>query len=177
MRWIVLLIFSLLFLGCIQNVVTEENSPQNATVNTAELKRLIIENPNEYLYPFDGFSYDNIRVDVEGYYIYVTAKCSELEGEDTYLFVNDNGTLILKSYCLEALPESVKLEAVSIAMSNETIAKNANGVVTVRRILPQTSAKFYEPKELFSVTWHGDKMVSALVDLDEKNVVSVWIGH
>ena len=176
MRWIVLLIFSLLFLGCIQNVVTEENSPQNATVNTAELKRLIIENPNEYLYPFDGFSYDNISVDVEGCYIYVTAKCFELEGEDTYLFVNDNGTLILKSYCLEALPESVKLEAVSLAMSNETVAKNANGVVTVRRILPQTSAKFYEPKELFSVTWHGDRIVSALVDLDEKRVVKVWLS-
>ena len=176
MRWIVLLIFSLLFLGCIQNVVTEENSSQNATVNTAELKRLIMERPNEYLYPFDGFSYDNVSVEVEGCYIYITAKCSELEGEDTYLFVNDNGTLILKSYCLEALPESVKLEAVSIAMSNETVAKNANGVVTVRRILPQTSAKFYKPKELFSVTWHGDRIVSALVDLDEERVVKVWLG-
>jgi len=174
MRWVILLI-PLLFLGCIQNVTTEEKTKNVTPNSTTELRNLILRNPDEYLYPFDGFSYDNISVKVEGSYVYVTAKCSELEGEDTYLFVNDNGTLMLRSYCLEALPESVKLEAISIAMSNETIAKNANGFVTVRRILPQTSAKFYKPKELFSVTWHGSKIVSALVDLDKKKVVAVWV--
>ena len=165
MRWVILLI-PLLFLGCIQN---NAKIHQNST---AELKDQILD----YLYPFDGFSYDNVSVEVKGDYIYVKAKCSKLKGEDIYLFVNDNGTLILKSYCLEALPESVKLEALSIAMSNETIAKNAKGIVTVRRILPQTSAKFYKPKELFSVTWHGDRIVSALVDLDKKTVVKVYIS-
>ncbi len=169
MRWAILLI-SLLFLGCIQNNVIRENS------NSIDLKNQILKNPNDYLYPFDGFSYDNVSIEVKDNYIYVKAKCSELEGEDTYLFVNDNGTLILKSYCLENLPESVKLEALSIAMSNETIAKNANGIVTVRRILPQTSAKFYKPKELFSVTWHGDRIVSALIDLDEGRVVRIYVS-
>jgi len=48
-------------------------------------------------------------------------------------------------------------------MSNETIAKNAT----------QTSAKFYKPKVLSSVTWHGDRIVS--VDLDEKRVMGVWL--
>ncbi len=169
MRLAILLLIPILFLGCVFH-----NNAKNVNSSSA-LESQIIKNPDDYLYPFDGFSYDNVSVKVEGNYIYVTAKCSELEGEDTYLFVNDNGTLILKSYCLEALPESVKLEAISIAMSNETISKNANGIVTVRRILPQTSAKFYEPKELFSVTWHGSRMVSALVDLEEGKVVRVWI--
>ncbi len=161
MRWLILL--SLLFLGCLGHQAVEHR---------ANLTDLVKSN----LYPFDGYRYDNVSVKVEDNKIFVKAKCSELEGEDDYIFVNDNGTLILKSYCLEALPQALKDELIGIALSNRTIAENANGIVTVRRILPQTSAKFYAPKELFSVTWHGEKTVSALIDLDAKRVVRIYIG-
>ncbi len=158
MRWQILI--SLLFLGCLSH-----------TTHT-NLTELVKAN----LYPFDGYSYDNVSVKVMGDLVYVKARCSKLDGVDEYLFMNDNGTLILKSYCLEALPQALKDELIEIALSNETIAKNAEGVVTVRRILPQTSAKFYAPKELFSVTWHGNSIVSALIDLDKGKVVRVYVS-
>ncbi len=152
MRWLVLL--SLLFLGCLGHGYKTVKSN---------------------LCPFDGYTYDNVSVEKRGKYIYVRASSSELDGVDEYLFVDDNGTLVLKSYCLEALPGSLKDELVDIALSNETVAKYANGIVTVRRILPQTAAKFYAPKELFSVTWHGNGVVSALIDLDKREVVRVYV--
>jgi len=155
------IIFLFLLLCCIQK---------------GDLVEKIRSNPDEYLYPFDGFRYDNISVELKDETIYVKATCSELEGEDIYVFVNENGTLTLRSYCLEALPKVVKMRAVEIAMSNETIGRNAEGVVTVRRILPHTSAKFYIPKVLFSVTWHEERVVSALVDLDEGKVVRVYVS-
>ncbi len=138
----------------------------------ADVKTLVEKN----LVPFDGFSYDNVSVKRVGNEIIVKAKCKDLDGEDEYIFRYENGTLRLVSYCLEALPISLKYEAVSIALSNETVSKNARGVVTVRRILPDTAAKFYEPKELLSVTWweNGNAVVSALIDPDEKVVVRVF---
>ena len=161
MRWLILL--SLLFLGC---------SSLSHKPNGTNLTELVKAN----LYPFDGYSYDNVSVKVNGKLVYVKARCSELDGVDEYLFLYDNGTLILKSYCLEALPKALKDELIDIALSNATIAENAEGVVTVRRILPQTSAKFYKPKELFSVTWHGNRVVSALIDLDEEKVVRIYVS-
>ncbi len=162
MRYILVLLTIPLSFCCVQQSV------QQSFID--ELKS------GKHLYPFDGFSYDNISVELRNDTIYVRAKCSELEGEDIYVFVNEEGRLILRSYCLEALPGSVKLNAIELALSNETIKRNASGIVTVRRILPQTSAKFYIPKELFSVTWHGGRIVSALVDLDEGKVVRVYVG-
>ncbi len=153
-------LISIFFLGC---------------VNKESIKEKIENNPDEYLFPFDGFKYDSINVSVEGDRVYVVAKSSELDGEDVYLFVISNNSLILKSYCLEALPINLKERAIEIALSNEKIAYNADGVVTVRRILPQTSERFYMPKELFSVTWHGNKTVSALIDMDEEKIVNIYI--
>lgn len=158
-RIFVFLVLISLLLGCVEG----------------DIGKKIRKNPDEYLYPFNGFEYDSINVSVEGDRIYVVAKSSELDGEDVYLYINDNGTLILKSYCLEALPLGLKQKAIEIALSNEQILNNASGVVTVRRILPHTAAKFYQLKELFSVTWHGDKTVSALVDIEEERVVDVYI--
>ncbi len=135
----------------------------------------ITEKVRENLYPFNEFEYDSINVSVKGDKIYVVAKSSELDGEDVYLLLNDNGTLILKSYCLEALPVGLKQKAVAIALSNEQIFYNANGFITVRRILPFTAEKFYQPKELFSVTWHGNKTVSALIDIEEEKIVAIYI--
>jgi hypothetical protein len=172
MRWIFVFLITLLFLGCVQiNGTTNKTVTPEPTKSPKNLTELVKEN----LQPFDGFEYDNISVKIDGDRILVKATCSELDGEDVYLFAYDNGTLTLKSYCLEALPLALKEKAVSVALTNETIAENANGIVTVRRILPHTSAKFYIPKELFSVTWHGSRIVSALVDLEEERVVEVYV--
>lgn len=176
-------ILTIFISGCIQTEV-RNNATENATVvgnvtgkhSLSDIVKEIKNNPYDYLTPYDGFSYDNITVSVEDNKITVRAVSKDLEGEDIYVFVYDNGTLVLKSYCLEALPLSVKDEAVGVALSNETIYKKAEGYVTVRRILPHTSAKFYMPKELFSVTWHGERVTSALVDLDEETVVKVYIS-
>jgi hypothetical protein len=167
---VIFLLISFLFFGCISSVNKSLN--ENTNKNTSKIS--ILSKINKSLYPFDDCSYSNVSISISGEYIYVKAKSSMLKGEDIYLFVNRNGTLILKSYCLEALPESVRSEAIAVAMSNRTIAENTTGIVTVRRILPQTSAKFYEPKVLFSVTWHGSKTTSALVDLDSGKVVRIW---
>jgi len=53
----------------------------------------------------------------------------------------------------------------------EVMEKSAPGVPTVRRILPDTSKKYYAAKTLLSVTSPG---ISALVDPDEWKVVQVW---
>ncbi len=164
-RKIILLFFIFIISASLFGCVTHNES----------IAEKIKRNPNDYLYPFDSFNYDKINVSVEGNRIYVVAKSNELNGEDIYLFLYDNGTLILKSYCLEALPLNLKNRAIEIALSNETIANNANGIVTVRRILPQTAERFYLPKELFSVTWHGNITVSALIDMDDERIVSIYV--
>ncbi|ADC69693.1 conserved hypothetical protein [Methanocaldococcus sp. FS406-22] len=131
----------------------------------------------EWLIPFNGYKYDNITISKINDEIVVHATSKDLDGEDIYVFIYKNDTLMLKSYSLEALPKDVKEKAINIALRNEEIYKNAEGYVTVKRILPQTSKKFYLPKILFSVTWHSkDKVVSALIDLDEEKVVKTYIG-
>ncbi len=183
-RLLFLIFLFVVLLGCIQdesskNIIkeSETNISKESPPTLEELAEKIKKNPDEFLSPYDGFSYDNITVSVEDDKITVKAKSKDLPGEDTYLFVYENGILILKSYLLEAIPLSVREKAINIAMSNETIYGNAKGYVTVRRILPHTAAKFYLPKELFSVTWHGDRIVSALVDLEEKKVVRTYVSE
>jgi len=172
-KLMLLLMISLLFFGC----VTTGRPQLKSKNNNNSTSKTLLSRIKEYLCPFDGYRYSNVSIKINGSRILVKAKCSELNGEDYYLFVNDSGILVLKSYCLEALPENVKNEAVAVAMSNKIIAKNASGPVTVRRILPQTSEKFYKPETLFSVTWHGNKVVSALVDLNTGKVVRVWASR
>ncbi len=177
MRKLTLFLIFLIFFGCLINLGCVTNSKTELNKNPGNrTTKAVLSKIKEYLCPFDGYSYSNVSIKINGSYIYVRAKCSKLEGEDDYLFVNDNGILILKSYCLEALPRNIKAEAIAVAMSDRLVAENASGIVTVRRILPQTSAKFYKPKVLFSVTWHGSKVVSALVDIDRGKVVRVWMS-
>jgi hypothetical protein len=80
---------------------------------------------------------------------------------------------------LEAIPESVRQDAIGIAMQDPGIAgalSDGAGVPTVKRILPETSSEFYAPKTLLSVTWI-DRAVSALVDMDTHRVVKTWSGE
>ena len=158
-------------------VNTNQSLKSKIRLQTAEdVAERIRSNPDDFLFPYDGFNYTEVNVSVEGERIVVKARSEDLPGKDVYLFVVDNGSLTLKSYLLEALPLSVKEKVISVALSNETVYENAGGYVTVRRVLPHTAAKFYLPKEMFSVTWHGDRVVSALVDLDEERVVRVFIS-
>jgi len=87
--------------------------------------------------------------------------------------VYEDGNLIQTGYLLEAIPMQVRDDAISTALSSSEIASLSikPGIPTVRRILPETSEKYYAPKTLLSVTWDG---ISGLIDLDEHKVVKVW---
>ena len=50
------------------------------------------------------------------------------------------------------------------------------GTPTVRRILLETTEKFYAAKTCLSVTW-ADASTSALVDMDTRRVVKTWSGE
>jgi hypothetical protein len=91
---------------------------------------------------------------------------------DIYDFTYSDGTLTRTSYLLEALQSHDRNAAIAAAMQKkEVMAKGVPGIPTVRRILPDTSKKYYAAKTLLSVTWTG---ISVLVDPDEWKVVQVW---
>ena len=91
---------------------------------------------------------------------------------DIYDFIYSGGTLTRTSYLLEALQAHDRNAAISAAMQKrEVLEKGVTVVPTVRRILPDTSKKYYAAKTLLSVTWTG---ISVLVDPDEWKVVQVW---
>ncbi|AEA47860.1 hypothetical protein [Archaeoglobus veneficus] len=170
-----LLIFALAIAGCNQPGSGDSVGNTSSSSEVANTSEVIEKKIMTSLLPYDGFTYKSVNITCDGSTIDVVATSPELDGTDIYRFVYDNGTLILKSYCLEALPLSLKEKAIAIAMSDERVRnQNPSGEVTVRRVLPETASKFYQPKELFSVTWHGETIVSALVDVEEEIVVSVW---
>jgi hypothetical protein len=91
---------------------------------------------------------------------------------DVYDFTYSDGILTRTSYLLEALQPHDRNAAIAAAMQKkEVMEKGVPGVPTVRRILPDTSKKYYAAKTLLSVTWTG---ISVLVDPDEWKVVQVW---
>jgi len=91
---------------------------------------------------------------------------------DVYDFTYSDGTLTRTSYLLEALQPHDRDTAIATAMQKkEVMEKGAPGIPTVRRILPDTSKKYYAEKTLLSVTWTG---ISVLVDPAEWKVVQVW---
>jgi hypothetical protein len=100
---------------------------------------------------------------------------------DRYDFVYSDNEIIITGYILEAIPESVRSEAISLALQNEEVASAmgsgmyTNGDPSVKQILPETSEKFYTGKPLISVTWM-DSSISALIDMDTRAVVQVWTG-
>lgn len=138
----------------------------------AELSRRII--------PYPGTVYDNVTVSImekDGVMRFrVSATSSACRYPDLYDFTYNN-RLIRTGYLLEAIPEPVRQDAIGIAMQNQEIADaiSGAGIPTVKRILPETSEKFYAPKTLLSVTWI-DAPVSALVDMDSRSVVETWKG-
>ncbi|AKB24470.1 hypothetical protein MSMTP_1001 [Methanosarcina sp. MTP4] len=136
--------------------------------------------------PYPGMEYDNVTLSAsrenDKLRIHAIAESSGSRYPDLYDFTYRDGALIQVGYLLEAIPESVRSEAIGVAMQNEGIANalstdtNAYVVSSVKRILPETSEKFYSGKTLISVTWL-DYSVSALIDMDTGEVVQVWNGQ
>nr|QNO45873.1 hypothetical protein GMLOODHH_00003 [Methanosarcinales archaeon ANME-2c ERB4] len=130
--------------------------------------------------PYSGAAYDNVTVSVfekdDAMHLRVSATSSACRYPDLYDFTYQNRELVRTGYLLEAIPEITRHDAVEIAMQNPEIAgalPGGSGVPTVKRILPETSEKFYATKTLLSVTW-ADASVSALVDMDTGSVVETW---
>ncbi|NOR60659.1 MAG: hypothetical protein GQ469_08545 [Methanosarcinales archaeon] len=133
--------------------------------------------------PYAGTEYENITISAskenDKLRLHVSGVSANTMHPDLYDFTYnyDKNELIRVSYLLEAIPESVRGEAIGIAMQNEQIrdalSAGMGGTPSVKRILPETAEKFYEPKTLLSVTWK-DSSLSALVDVDTGQVVEVW---
>ncbi len=145
----------------------------------------IEENIAQQLSPYPGIKYDNITLSASEesnkIHIHATASSSDSRYADRYDFTYHDDELILAGYILEAIPESVRSEAIVLAIENEEIASamdsgmQIKGDPSVKQILPKTSEKFYTGKSLISVTWL-DSSISALVDMDTSTVVQVWTG-
>lgn len=98
----------------------------------------------------------------DGLHIRVIGISNAAINPDVYDFTYSDGTLTRTSYLLEALQPHDRDAAIAAAMQKrEVMEKGVLGVPTVRRILPDTSKKYYAAKTLLSVTWTG---ISVLVD-------------
>lgn len=106
----------------------------------------------------------------------VTGRSNMSPYVDIYELIYEKNELLMTGYLLEAVPQSQRSKAVMIASREAEISQSIIGTAeepTVKRILPETSSKYYQPKILLSVTWQGAG-VSALVDLDTSSVVKTW---
>ncbi len=120
--------------------------------------------------------YDHMNITAknerDGLHLRVIGISNAAINPDVYDFIYSGGTLTRTSYLLEALQAHDRDAAIAVAMQKrEIMEKGITGVPTVRRILPDTSKKYYAAKTLLSVTWTG---ISVLVDPDEWKVVQVW---
>ena len=120
--------------------------------------------------------YDIVNISVksenEGLHIRVIGISNAAINPDIYDFIYSDGILTRTSYLLEALQAQDRDSAIAAAMQKkEVMEKGVIGIPTVRRILPETSKKYYMPKTLLSVSWKG---VSALIDPDKREVVQIW---
>ncbi len=175
--------------GCIMGA--EDASSENSVVwigtppaESEDIGKKIIQQ----VIPYAGTEYENITISAsrknDKLRLHVSGVSANAMHPDLYDFTYnyDNNELIRVSYLLEAIPESVRSEAIGIAMHNEQIrdvlstGMSGNSIPSVKRILPETAEKFYEPKTLLSVTWK-DSSLSALVDVDTGQVVEVWSGN
>jgi hypothetical protein len=108
----------------------------------------------------------------DGLHIRVIGISNAAINPDIYEFTYSDGTLTRTSYLLEAMQPHDRDAAIAAAMQKkEVMEKGVPVIPTVRRILPDTSKKYYAAKTLLSVTWTG---ISVLVDPDEWKVVQVW---
>jgi hypothetical protein len=153
-------------------------------------ERSLISAFSAEIMPYKGGKYDKVNISVtrnsENYDLRVICFSDECEYPDVYDFTycDAEKELILNGYLLEAIRQTDRAGAISVALLNgeavNLLRANDLGSVmpTVRRVLPDTAEKFYLPKTLVSVTWtkfgENPVVVSVLVDLDEGKAVSVW---
>lgn len=185
-KFVYLLLFSFLIIsGCISS--ESNNRPdwlhqvnwEGDITEDAKIETLLWEQ----ITPYRSIEYDfvNITTTQAGEFIgiQVKARSTEVPYQDIYDFSYKNDTLVMTGYLLEAIPAADRIKALDIVFSKGEEIKPAitqsQSEPTVKRILPQTSEKFYKPKTLLSVTWQ-DVRVSALVDVDTYSIVDTWSG-
>lgn len=120
------------------------------------------------------YDFVNITVKNEGnrLRLRVVGISNVIEYPDVYDFTYSEGTLTRTGYLLEAITSQDRDAAIAVAMQDKDFrTASAAGVPTVRRILPDTSKKYYAPKTLISLTWQG---VSVLVDPEERKIANIW---
>lgn len=172
---------------CINGSEKSSSGYEITWVSTPPAESAMIETKiNQQISPYPGMEYDNVTLSTlredEKLRIHAIAESSVSRYPDLYDFTYRDGDLIQVGYLLEAVPESVRSEAIGVAMQSESVANalssdtNVYGASSVKRILPETSEKFHSRKTLISVTWL-DHSVSALVDMDTREVVQVWNGQ
>jgi hypothetical protein len=183
-KFVPLFLFSFLIIsGCtssggnnrpdwVHQVNWEGDIPEDANIETLLWKQIT---------PYRSIEYDmvNITTTQAGDTIGILVKAGSTQSlyQDIYDFSYYNGTLVMTGYLLEVIPEADRIKALDIVFSEgaeirQTITQSQSEP-TVKRILPQTSEKFYKPKTLLSVTWQ-DVQVSALVDVDSYTIVEIW---
>lgn len=152
-------------------IVWAGTPPEGHSAIEAKLSRQIA--------PYEGVVYDNVTVSAmkkDGVtHLHATATSPACIYPDRYEFIY-NDHLVRTGYLLEAIPESIRQDAIGIAMQDPEIAgvlSGDAGTPTVRRILPETAEKFYTAKTCLSVTW-ADASASALIDMDSRSVVGTW---
>ncbi|ABE51641.1 hypothetical protein [Methanococcoides burtonii] len=182
-----IVMFFIAGVACINGSEKSSSGYEITWVGTPPAESAMIETMiNQQISPYPGMEYDNITLSAsrenEKLRIHAIAESSGSRYPDIYDFTYRDDDLIRVGYLLEAIPESVRSEAIDVAMQSESIANtlgsgtNAYGVSSVKRILPETSEKFHARKTLISVTWL-DHSISALVDMDTREVVQVWNGQ
>ncbi len=194
MRIILPLLFAAFAVGCLQGFQGKEKVPAVAVsghgIGEEDLTK-IEKGIRDAVLPYPGITYDSINVTAkkQGSFIYLEVLASAhpglAEGLDIYSFIYDPGSdeFILKGYSLENLPPPVRDDAINVALQSDELTPLLESMTlfqeepTVKRILPATSEKFYQPKTLFSVTWRNyeeGSAVSALVDLEEGKLLQLW---
>jgi hypothetical protein len=169
--------------GCITDTEKKIQSCEIMWAGTPPADHEMIETElSHQIVPHPGMVYDNVTVSVVekvgAMHLRVSATSSACAYLDRYEFIYDDH-LTRTGYLLEAIPESTRQDAVGIAMQDPGIAgalSGDTGTPTVRRILPETTEKFYAAKTCLSVTW-ADASMSALVDMDTRRVVKTWSGE
>ncbi len=175
MRFLIFLLL-FLFLCCAESEEISKNKDKSAN-KSLNISELILEKIEPY-----RTVYKNVSIKKHGNEIKVVCSIEESPYKDIYLFTVKNGSLLLKNYILEAIPEEYRRKAIEIALSSEEVIEFlSNNMIssepTVRRILPETSQKYAYYATLFSVTWIDEEKnaaISALVDLEREEVVKVW---
>ena len=168
--------------GCVETGENSQSYNVTWTGTQPDDSKTIETHISRQISPYQGVVYDNVTISKSEKggvtHLRVSATSPGCLYLDLYDFAYPNQRLTRTGYLLEAIPDATRQDAIGIAMQNPEIASvlpdGADaGVLTVRRILPETAAEFYAEKTCLSVTW-VDASVSALVDMETGSVVETW---